>query len=239
MNRLSSICCISLLSIALIIGDRVLGSTPLTAKPQTSSELPQQIRRVSVKIIVDRDSGSGVIVQQQGNTYTVVTNRHVANRGDNYQIQTHDRYLHRGEFITTAESDDLALLKFKSDRPYSVATVNSQPLQPNEPLFAAGFPANSTILDVASGILILQPAKPLKQAYQLGYSNRIVTGMSGGAIFNLDGEVIGINGRSANPIIPDYQYQDLTYPDLELQQQMAKLSWGIPILRAIELLSGR
>ena len=61
--------------------------------------------------------------------------------------------------------------------------------------------------------------------------------MSGGAILNEFGEVVGVNGRSAYPIIPNYQFQDGTYSNKQLQQQMMKLSWGIPIQRVIELLS--
>lgn len=61
--------------------------------------------------------------------------------------------------------------------------------------------------------------------------------MSGGAIFNNLGEVVGISGRSANPIIADYQYQDLTYPTQQLQHQMIQLSWGIPISKAMALIT--
>jgi len=60
--------------------------------------------------------------------------------------------------------------------------------------------------------------------------------MSGGAILNASGEVVGLNGRSANPIIPDYQYQDRTYPSQQQQKKMAGLSWGIPIAKAIRLM---
>lgn len=90
-------------------------------------------------------------------------------------------------------------------------------------------------MQITAGKLLLQMSKPLQQGYQLGYSNTIDRGMSGGAIFNSLGEVVGVNGKSANPVIADYQYQDSTYPSQQLKQQMIQLSWGIPITKAIEL----
>jgi S1-C subfamily serine protease len=52
--------------------------------------------------------------------------------------------------------------------------------------------------------------------------------MSGGGIFFED-ELIGINGRSAYPILSNYIYEDGTKPtDAEIQQMRA-VNWGIPL----------
>ena len=198
-------------------------------------ELLSKIEATTVKVILPSSSGSGLVIEKNNNSYTVVTNRHVANRGDKYQIQTVDNDIYQGRLLTMSSKNDLAILQFTSDRIYPVAAINLKLLKPNEPLFTAGFPFNSDRLTVTSGKMLLETKKPLKQGYQLGYSNPIEKGMSGGAVFNSLGEVVGINGRSANPIIPDYQYQDLTYPSQRLQKQMAQLSWGIPIAKAIKL----
>ncbi len=42
--------------------------------------------------------------------------------------------------------------------------------------------------------------RPLREGYSVGYSGEIVQGMSGGGIFFED-ELIGLNGRSAHPIL--------------------------------------
>ncbi|MFM7794717.1 MAG: hypothetical protein ACKO90_43935, partial [Microcystis panniformis] len=56
----------------------------------------------------------------------------------------------------------------------------------------------------------------------------IVQGMSGGGIF-VERDLIGINGRSAHPILSNYIYEDGTKPtDAEIQQMRA-VNWGIPI----------
>ena len=201
-----------------------------------NQKLLQQARAIAVKVKANKTSGSGIIIQKNNNIYTIITNRHVVNHGDKYQIKTVDAHTHTGELVTISPQDDLAVLKFTSDRIYPIATINNAPLQIHDSLLAAGFPFNSDLLQITSGKLLLQMIKPLEQGYQLGYSNTIHKGMSGGAIFNSWGEVVGVNGRSANPIIPDYQYQDETYPSEQLQQQMVQLSWGIPINKAIQLL---
>ena len=117
-----------------------------------------------------------------------------------------------------------------------MANINPAPLQLQQPLLAARFPFNSERLQITLGKLFLETNKSLKQGYQLGYSNTVYKGMSGGGIFNSLREVVGVNGRSANPIIADYQYQDATYPSQQQQQQMAQLSWGIPIHKVINLI---
>ena len=203
----------------------------------THQELIEQAQKIAVRIRTEKTSGSGIIIDKTNYTYTIITNRHVVARGDKYHIQTPDNNIHIGTLIVVSQQEDLAILQFTSDFIYETATINYEPLPLGISLFAAGFPFNSERLQVTSGKLSLQAIKPLKKGYQIGYTNTIYQGMSGGAILNSVGEVVGVNGRSASPIIPDYQYQDTTYPSEKLQQQMRQLSWGIPIVKAIELSS--
>ena len=225
------------LSIVITFGRANVAYQPIAlpnAETKVDRQLREQIKAIAVKIAVDKSSGSGIIIRKSNNIYTVVTNRHVVDRGDRYQIKTADSYVYQANLALVSEQDDLAILEFTSDRFYSVANINLAPLQLHQPLLAAGFPFNSDCLQVTLGKLFLKTNKPLKQGYQLGYSNTVYQGMSGGGIFNSLGQVVGVNGRSANPIIADYQYQDATYPSQQQQQQMAQLSWGIPIFKVIE-----
>lgn len=202
-----------------------------------SSAIARRAELVVVRIEGDNSSGSGVIIAKEDNTYRVVTNCHVVDRQNTYQIQTADGNLHLGTLAAVSSQDDLAIVRFESDRSYPIAVIDRTSPSTNIPLLAAGFPFDSDRLQITSGKLALQLVKPLKYGYQIGYTNEVYQGMSGGAILNTVGEVIGINGRSSYPIIPDYQYRDKTYPDRQLQQQMVQLSWGIPVARAIELLA--
>lgn len=196
----------------------------------------EQAKSIVVRIKDKKTSGSGILIEKSTDIYTIITNHHVVDHENKYQIQTPDNNIYKGILVAVSQEDDLAILQFTSNRSYATATVNTAPLKAHESLFAAGFPYNSDRLQVTSGKLSLRATKPLKQGYQLGYTNIIQNGMSGGAIFNSRGEVVGINGRSTNPIVPDYQYQDKTYPSEHLQQQMMQLSWGIPIGKAVDLI---
>ncbi len=51
------------------------------------------------------------------------------------------------------------------------------------------------------------------------------------------GEVIGVNGRSADLILENYQFQDGNYPKPKLQEQMRALNWGVPIEKVREEVS--
>ena len=237
--RLFSICCLCSIAIVFVTHDRFALEpiAPKNSEFKTSLKLSKQIEAIVVKIKASQKFGSGIIIQKRDRNYLVVTNRHVISGADNYQIQTSDNRVYGAKSLAVSLDDDLAILQFKSDRLYSVAAIDSTILRLYKPLLTAGFPFNSDRLQITSGQLLLKTHKPLKQGYQLGYTNVIHEGMSGGAIVNFAGEVVGINGRSANPIVPDYQYQDLSYPSKHLQQRMTRLSWGIPIIKAIELIN--
>ena len=209
----------------------------INAESEIDRQLLKRIKAIAVKVNVDNSSGSGIIIRKTNNIYTVITNRHVVDRGDKYQILTNDCLIHPAKLSNVSKQDDVAILEFTSDRFYSVAKINPDSLKIRDSLLSVGFPINSDRLQITLGQLLLKIHKPLKQGYQLGYTNVVRGGMSGGAIINSAGEVVGVNGRSANPIIADYQYQDLTYPDKQLQQKMTQLSWGIPISKAIELIT--
>lgn len=192
-------------------------------------EIVEQATAITVKIKLEKTYGSGILINKEQNIYSVITNSHVISRGEKYYIQTPDGYDHKAKLVVVSKNNDLAILEFTSNHNYTIATINNSSPELGGNIFAVGFPFNSNQLQISSGKLLLQIEKPLKGGYQIGYTNEIQKGMSGGAILNSLGEVVGVNGRMANPIIPNYQFHDGSYPDDTLQQQMVVLSWGIPI----------
>jgi hypothetical protein len=78
------------------------------------------------------------------------------------------------------------------------------------------------------------PSQALADGYQLGYSNEVVLGMSGGPLLNQQGEVMGINGLTAYPILNDsYVFMDGSQPSAAQREEMRRLSWAVPVQVAL------
>lgn len=219
---------------------------------QIDSSVAEIAKLVTVRILNKLGAGSGVIVDRQGQTYTVLTCDHVANPSpdDRFTIltpdgQTHSAYRQR---LPSLEGVDLALVQFESRSPYRVAVLgNSKNLSVGERVYASGFPnyqyqgSNSVEETLNWGlrayrlttgtIAMLLSNQSLPRGYQLGYSNDIEPGMSGGPVLDREGRLIGINGRGKHPIqgIDAFTLADGTTPSPELFKRMEALSWAVPI----------
>jgi S1-C subfamily serine protease/tetratricopeptide (TPR) repeat protein len=196
-------------------------------------------RQITVRVLVGDRRSSGTIIARQGNRYTILTNAHVTNKGNNYRITTPDgktypakcaQPLKQGLCIAD-KNHDLALLEFTSSQTYTVPTWgDSQMLTPGETIYSAGFPFDEQNLKIASGKFNLQTDKPLLGGYQIGFNTTTAPGMSGGSLLNSKGQLIGIIGFSSYPILNDgYQYQDGSKSAAGDIAQWRKSSFAIPV----------
>lgn len=160
---------------------------------------PQEIaRQITVQIVGNSNRGSGVIVNKQGNTFSVLTNAHVVNPTGNERVITADEVVHQISDRTIIPNLDLALLSFTSNNNYPVAALDNSRLSVGETIYVAGWPRSGgslrqPIFKVFGGKL-LEPNPSLPLGYSLTYDNLVRAGMSGGAILNDAGKLIGING---------------------------------------------
>ena len=193
--------------------------------------------QISVRITSPENGGSGVIIARSDNKYLVLTNRHVLRSQTEFTINTHDGESYQATEVENAidTDDDLALLQFESDKDYQSATINTAAVpKAEQTILAVGYSAETGELMTETGKIERVPDKTLEEGYSIGYTSNIVQGMSGGAIINIDGEVIGINGKSSFPIINSgYDREDGTKPTREEIEQYRKLSWGIGINRLL------
>lgn len=233
--------------IVIIIPLQIIAQTiPIHPAPSSSENSSNSIdfeklaTQITVKVIAGKTWGSGIIINREGSVYTVLTNRHVLTPSEHHQIQAPDGQIYRASQILDIpfHGNDLALLQFRALNTitYQVAQLgNSSSLNPGDRIFASGFPFNTENLSLnphgltlTSGRIALILDQPLREGYQLGYTNDIRKGMSGGPVFHCDGKVIGVNGMHAYPLWGDpYSYQDGSQPNLEEKRQMRHYSWAI------------
>jgi S1-C subfamily serine protease len=127
--------------------------------------------------------------------------------------------------------NDLGLLQFRSSKNYELAAIaTDNDLTVGDEVFAAGFPVDRKDFVCNQGDVKMLLETPLRKGFQIGYSNDIQKGMSGGPILNNRGEVVGINAMHAYPLWGNpYKYEDGTNPSEEQLEEMKKLSWGVAI----------
>lgn len=205
----------------------------------TIKELKSIAKSITVKIISETGWGSGIILKQEGEVYTVITNQHVLNTNNNsYLIQTPDGIFYQANKIENEnfQGNDLALLEFRSTHSiYAVASLeNSTTLSLGDKTFAAGFPtlekSEDTEFLLTRGRVSILSKQPLEKGYQVGYTNVVKKGMSGGPLLNIYGQVVGINGMHAYPLWGNpYVYRDGSEPTLTLRQKMSHLAFAIPM----------
>ncbi|MBO0757022.1 MAG: Do family serine endopeptidase [Bradyrhizobiaceae bacterium] len=142
--------------------------------------------------------GSGFIIDASG---IVVTNNHVISDADEITVILNDGAKLKADVIGRDQKTDLALLKVNPDKPLrAVKFGDSDKLRLGEWVIAIGNPF-SLGGTVTAGIVSAR-----NRDIQSGpYDNYIQTdasinrGNSGGPLFNLDGEVVGINTAIISP----------------------------------------
>ncbi|UBF28390.1 serine protease [Kovacikia minuta CCNUW1] len=229
-------------------GDRptaVTASEPLSAPPKmTHRQLYERSRLITVKVMAGNSWGSGILVQQQGQHYSVLTNHHVLNPGQPYFVQTPDHRIYSAELLQGSKfqhrdhflGNDLEILQFSTSAHYEVALLNpTENLTVGEEVFAAGFPTEIAAPSAkgfafTTGRISLLQAQAFVGGYRIGSTDLIHKGMSGGPLLNRRGEVVGINGLHAYPIWGNpYVFPDGSLLPPQTQAEVARSSWAIPI----------
>jgi len=137
--------------------------------------------------------GSGFVISEDG---YILTNNHVIEGADKIIVRLSDRREIDAELIGRDERSDLALLKIKANELPVVKMGNSEKLKPGEWVLAIGSPFGFDY-SVTAGIVSAKGRSLPRENYVpfIQTDVAINPGNSGGPLFNLDGEVIGINSQ--------------------------------------------
>ena len=138
--------------------------------------------------------GSGVIISEDG---YIVTNNHVIDGAEKLEVTLNDNRKFNARVIGTDPNTDIALLKISATKLSPIIFGNSDNVKVGEWVLAVGNPfgLNST---VTAGIVSAK-ARGVNKGSNVGIESFIQhdaavnPGNSGGALVNVDGELIGIN----------------------------------------------
>ncbi len=148
--------------------------------------------------------GSGVIVHRAGDTVYVLTNNHVAGDASQIEVVLYDKRQFKAKLVGKDPRLDLALVSFVTgDRNIPVATLgDSSQMQVGDWVLAVGNPYGY-MSTVTAGIVSALgregegPGNTVARYIQTDAA--INKGNSGGALVNLEGQVVGINSWIASP----------------------------------------
>jgi Do/DeqQ family serine protease len=149
-------------------------------------------------------TGSGVIVNEDG---YIVTNNHVVENAEEITVTLHNNKNYKAKLIGRDPDTDLALIKIDGDKFPSISFANSDSVMIGEWVMAVGNPFNLSST-VTAGIVSAK-ARNInilsKNSSNAAIESFIQTdaavnpGNSGGALVNINGELIGINTAIASP----------------------------------------
>ena len=137
--------------------------------------------------------GSGFIVSPDG---YILTNAHVVDNADEVTVKTTDRREYTAKVVGVDEQTDVAVIKIDAKNLPTVRLGDPSKLRPGEWVVAIGSPfgfENSVTAGVVSATSRAMPGGNYTQFIQTDVA--VNPGNSGGPLFNMNGEVIGINSQ--------------------------------------------
>jgi len=174
-----------------------------TSTPQSDiEELLRQLRPDGLPLDPDAQTrprggvGSGFIMSSDG---YIITNHHVVANADSITVTLTDRREFSADIIGSDELSDVALIKIDATGLRTVKFGDSEQVRVGEWVLAIGSPFGLEF-SAAAGIVSAKsrnvPSRgPANYVSFIQTDVAINQGNSGGPLFNLDGEVIGINSQ--------------------------------------------
>jgi serine protease Do len=143
-----------------------------------------------------RSSGSGFVISTDG---YILTNHHVVDQAQEIQVLFADRSEYKATIVGTDRRSDLALLKIEAKHLDALELADSDDLKVGAWVLAIGSPFGLDYSVTAGIVSAKGRSLPTEQGENyvpfIQTDVAINPGNSGGPLFNLDGEVVGINSQ--------------------------------------------
>ena len=197
--------CFAVLAVLLITGFSSGNNQTVVVGPDSSiADLVDSVKDSVVTISVTTEKGGGF---GSGFVYTddgyIITNYHVIDNAKSIYVICADGRELPAEFIDGDELSDVAVIKVKNLGLPKLAVGNSDNLRVGEYVIAIGTPvdteyAGSVTLGIISGlkrtVRVYESSGLLEKSMEMIQTDTSLNpGNSGGPLFNMAGEVIGIN----------------------------------------------
>lgn len=172
--------------------------------PPNMQGLPDIFRELLERRQMPRDRGSmgsGFIISSDG---YVLTNDHVVSSMENVTVILNDQREFAAKLVGSDERSDLALLKIDAKDLPTLTLAKDETLKVGQWVVAIGSPFGldySATAGIVSAIGRSIPSAHSESTYVpfIQTDVAINPGNSGGPLFNLDGEVVGINSQIYSP----------------------------------------
>jgi serine protease Do len=146
-------------------------------------------------------SGSGVIYSSEG---YIITNNHVVDFADEFLVTLHDKRQFKARMVGRDPNSDMAVIKIEAENLNAIELSNSDQVNVGEWVLAVGNPfdlASTVTAGIVSAkgrdIGIIKGKGAIESFIQTDAA--VNPGNSGGALVNLNGDLIGINSAIASP----------------------------------------
>ena len=137
--------------------------------------------------------GSGFIISEEG---YLLTNYHVIKGAEKILVRLTDRRQFEAQLIGVDKRTDLALLKLPDGRYPALKLGSSKALEAGQWVLAIGSPFGYDFTVTAGVVSATQRALEGEESVPFIQTDVAINpGNSGGPLFNLDGEVVGINAQ--------------------------------------------
>lgn len=171
------------------IENKLGGSKKIACNEKDSIE---KVRRSVVRIIGGEGEGSGFVINKGG---LILTNFHVIDSEPAPKVILPNNIFETGEVIMADKDADLAVIKIKKELPV-LKFARLEWLYPAEELLAIGYPLGGELSGESFVVrgAFSRSAKDKENGVQYLLTDMtMVSGISGGPMVNICGEVVGIN----------------------------------------------
>lgn len=161
------------------------------------NDLYERVRPSVVQVYRGNGNGAGTIWREDG---LIVTNNHVAGRGDTLNIVLSDGRHFEGQVVARDPEKDLALVEVDANDLPAIQIGDSTRVRPGQLVITVGHPYGQVDY-LTAGIICAAGQAATDQGPRSGdliqMDAKIAPGNSGGPLLDIEGRVLGINAMVA------------------------------------------